>query len=90
MMSKGKTLLFEHLPYIRFGGSMQGVLFLIFANGEAYFYPLNDKTKGDSPNAAKMITLEQSGRKFARPSGTAPAPLFSRSAAFSISFFCPF
>ncbi|ELR23589.1 MYND finger domain containing protein [Acanthamoeba castellanii str. Neff] len=63
---KGKTLLFEHLPYIRFGGSIQGVLFLVFANGEAYFYPLNDKTKGDSPNSAKMITLEQSGRKFVR------------------------
>lgn len=66
---KGKTLLFEHLPYIRFGGSIQGVLFLVFANGEAYFYPLNDKTKGDSPNSAKMITLEQSGRKFVRQAG---------------------
>ncbi|KAL6057154.1 MYND finger domain containing protein [Balamuthia mandrillaris] len=66
-MSKGRTLLFEHLPYIRFGGSMQGVLFLVFANGEAYFYPLNEKTKGDAPSAARMITLEpSSSRKFVR------------------------
>ena len=68
--TRGKTLLFEHLPYIRFGGSMQGVLFLIFANGDAYFYPLNDKTKGDSPTSARMITLESSNsRKFVRTPG---------------------
>jgi len=72
-MSKGKALFLEHLPYIHFAGSVQGVLFLVFANGEAFFYPLNDKTKGGDPHtssSARLITLEHSGRKLVKQSGS--------------------
>jgi len=75
-MCKGKALYLEHLPYIHFAGSVQGVLFLVFANGEAFFYPLNDKTKGGDPHtssSARLITLEHSGRKLVKQSDAGKA-----------------
>ncbi len=65
----GRALLLEHLPDIKYRHSVQGVLFMIFANGEAFFYPLNDQTKGTtSPTTAKLLTNESSsgGKKFGR------------------------
>ncbi len=61
----GCVVFFEHVSDYKFRQSTQGILFIIFANGETFFYPLNDQTKGTSPvAAAKMLTTEGSaGRK---------------------------
>lgn len=60
----GRALLFEHLPFVRYKQSAQGVLFVIFSNGDAYFYPLNDQTKGDYVSGNKMpLTKEAPSKK---------------------------
>eukprot|EP01097_Dermamoeba_algensis_P008921 TRINITY_DN6139_c0_g1_i1.p1 TRINITY_DN6139_c0_g1~~TRINITY_DN6139_c0_g1_i1.p1 ORF type:complete len:605 (-),score=101.64 TRINITY_DN6139_c0_g1_i1:324-2138(-) len=39
----GKVIFLEHLPDIQFEKSTRGVLLLIFANGDAFFFPLEDE-----------------------------------------------
>jgi hypothetical protein len=78
-ISKSKLLLLEHLPDIKYRQSMQGVLFLVFSNGEAFFYPLNEQTKGTSPQTAKMLTTDSSSqsKKLARATATGNGGSFS-------------
>jgi hypothetical protein len=55
----GGVLLFEQIVEYRFRHSTQGVLFVLFGNGDASFYPVNEQTKGTSPvSAATMLTTE--------------------------------
>lgn len=62
--SLGTALLFEHLPDIKFRHCVQGVLFAIFSNGEAFFYPISDQTKGHiTSTSAKMLTQETPNKK---------------------------
>ena len=42
--NRGRTLLFEHIPN-RFG--YEGILFIIFLNGDVFFYPVKETTRGD-------------------------------------------
>jgi hypothetical protein len=66
----GRALLFEHLPTIRFRQSVQGVLFVVFANGDAFFYPLNEQTKGNTVSGNKMPLTKDAGPS-KKKSGTA-------------------
>eukprot|EP01119_Soliformovum_irregulare_P025214 TRINITY_DN9277_c0_g1_i1.p1 TRINITY_DN9277_c0_g1~~TRINITY_DN9277_c0_g1_i1.p1 ORF type:complete len:607 (-),score=108.70 TRINITY_DN9277_c0_g1_i1:33-1853(-) len=60
---RSACLLLEHIPHIRYKHSTSGVLCIIFGNGEIFFYPLNDQTKGNS--SAKLLTSEM-GRKIGK------------------------
>lgn len=75
--NRGRALLLEHLPDIKFRQSIQGVLFIVFSNGEAFFYPLNDQSKGNHPgtsNPARLLTLEPSERTKKITQGKQPIP----------------
>lgn len=65
----GRALLMEHLPDIRFRQSAQGVLFIIFSNGDAYFYPLNEQTKGNTVSGNRMALTKDGPTK--KKSGSA-------------------
>ncbi len=58
----GRALLFEHLPDIKFRQCVQGVLFVVFSNGEAFFYPL-DQTKNSGTGHRVQLTKESGGSK---------------------------
>ena len=36
---------------------------IIFSNGDAFFYPLSETSKGFSPNSAKSLTQEPQTKK---------------------------
>eukprot|EP01112_Ceratiomyxa_fruticulosa_P011072 TRINITY_DN2979_c0_g1_i1.p1 TRINITY_DN2979_c0_g1~~TRINITY_DN2979_c0_g1_i1.p1 ORF type:complete len:684 (+),score=109.95 TRINITY_DN2979_c0_g1_i1:105-2156(+) len=61
----GRALLFEHLPELRFRQCV-GVLFVVFASGDAFFYPLNDHTKGNLAASAKPLTSDAPQKKFGK------------------------
>jgi hypothetical protein len=80
------VLLFEQLIHVRYRGifstsiefhtykgSVQGVLFIITIRGDAFFYPLSEHTKGNTPggNPAKLLTTDSAPPKKLRPSGIA-------------------
>jgi hypothetical protein len=58
---KSKPLLFEHLPDVRFKTSPNGVLFIIFANGDAYFFALNDQYK--NPTSVKPHSSKSNNKQ---------------------------
>lgn len=66
--SLGRALLLEHLPHIQYKQSAQGVLLIIFSNGDAFFYPLNEHTKGNSPSVLKSLTNDTPHKKMSRTS----------------------
>jgi len=59
---RGRALFLEHLPEVHFQKSIKGVLLIIFSNGEAFFYPLNEQTLNVSAGA-KLISKETTGGK---------------------------
>lgn len=59
---RGRALFLEHLPDLHFQKSIKGVLLIIFSNGEAFFYPLNEQTLNISAGA-KLISKETTGGK---------------------------
>lgn len=66
--SRGGALLLEHLPGR--GKYPEGVLFIIFRNGEAFFYPLEQFDDGHydaHPNRATLISSDSS--TFTRSAG---------------------
>jgi hypothetical protein len=70
-LNRGRALLIEALPEGKHGYK-EGVLFLIFINGEAFFYPLTDFSKGDYDvaNNPKAISIStDTKRPFHRGSG---------------------
>jgi hypothetical protein len=69
--NRGRALLIEALPEGKFGYT-EGVLFMIFINGEAFFYPLTEFSKGDYEvsNNPKAISIStDTKRPFHRGSG---------------------
>jgi hypothetical protein len=63
---RGKALLIDHLP-IQFLQSSQGTLLIIYNNGDACFYPVNDQAK--QPNSSNVIKIlgKESSQPAARP-----------------------
>ncbi len=62
---KHRVILLEHLPDVKYQTSIQGVLMLLFSSGDVMFYPLNEQTKGNSPNQARMLSGD-TAKKFNR------------------------
>lgn len=55
---RGRALLLEHIPQLRFLHSSQGVLLIIYQNGEACFFPVNEHPKNPT-SSVKMLTNAQ-------------------------------
>ncbi len=55
---RGRALMLEHLPHVRYLHSSQGVLLIIYQNGDACFFPINDQSKNPTASV-KLLTNPQ-------------------------------
>lgn len=57
-LPRGRALLLEHIAQLRFLHSSQGVLLIIYQNGDACFFPVNDQSKTPT-SSVKLLTNAQ-------------------------------